>query len=148
MANIWWWWIVAETCWNWSNPPSSYWSHHIAALYAQGWFDFSVQLRFRLFYICVSSPKMLFLFVKRNTIVLYLDYIVYCLQLSVNIQNTCSVVSNRCRLDVLWLLSALQGNSRHWRTTVCIKSPGPRFTKRTDVLPPNLVKSRSREIAC
>ena len=26
--------------------------------------------------------------------------------------------------------------------------PGPLFTKRYDVLPPNLVKSRSREIGC
>ena len=26
--------------------------------------------------------------------------------------------------------------------------PGPLFTKRTDVFPPNLVKSRCREIGC
>ena len=29
-----------------------------------------------------------------------------------------------------------------------VDSPGPLFTKRYDVLPPNLVKSRSREIEC
>ena len=28
------------------------------------------------------------------------------------------------------------------------QTPGPLFTKRYDVLPPNLVKSRSREIGC
>ena len=38
--------------------------------------------------------------------------------------------------------------TKRWYMYTIQKASGPLFTKRTDVLPPNLVKSRSHEIGC
>ena len=45
------------------------------------------------------------------------------------------------------LYGCLPGNNGMF-SPMPVNNPGPLFTKRTDVLPPNIVKSRSREIDC